>query len=203
MKNKLVLFIVLFLLSCDAGTVEIRLSSIFETQKFNTSDLEDSITLNIKDTLYIYLEKSKFVLQSTTEGKKVLIKFPHNTKMPRILGDTLYLTHRSVIFIPKTMKVVIISHDAKVEIYRVNLVKGYFLNSELLLDTGCNINPIILEKSKVDFKIPSFCKLRYEPIKGAYLKSSVNILSFKVLKFKVDSAKFYLEEETGKKEVKS
>lgn len=186
--NRLFLTLFLLLLSCDAGTLEVKIATI----NVGVAPL-DSISLDIKDTLYLYLQKSNYLLLNNWEEEKTVIKFLKNAKRPVVKKDTVFLNDSATLLIPSRIKLIVNSTGAKVNIRGVNLLKGNFQNSNVVFFTDCTGGPFNIKKSSVEFRIPRLCNVKFQPENKVHLKSKISAVSIKVLKFKVDSAKFYLE----------
>ncbi|GEM_PF-6219007 len=183
---------IVFLISCDAGTVDIRLKSFLKIEDATLPVFTDSIYVDVHDTLYLVLKDAIFYINGELSKDRIKIKFAKPEGHPVFLKDTIFLEHSSLIEVPPYVPLVINAESSGVYPSKVHLSGGTFEKSTLGIDTECDIGPLTIKGSYVELKMPVSCEVKFVPEKGAVLRGSIMISSLSIKRYRVDSATMYL-----------
>ena len=190
LKN-LVIFTLFLLLSCDAGTVEVNLSTLVNTQSMSLPLLTDSIEGKLYDTLYVNVKKARLSIRANESRKRLLVRFVRDSGVPVQFKDTVFIEGICDIEVPPYIPVIIFSDSADIYSLGADIRSGDFTYSKVVLDLECDRGPFIFKNSYLEVKVPASCKIKMIPETGALLKTSVKFPVFSIFRYTIDSAKVF------------
>ncbi len=182
------LFLLGFLLSCDAGKIRINIPfEDFKEIKLNTS-FPDSVAFEYKDTVYIDASHAVLIINGDSTVKRGTIKFYADSSRPVINGDTVYIASTSEIVVSNSVSFFIRARKSVIDVRVGSIRGGEFYNSKVRGLVGCPLKGMKFINSVFTIMLPPHCRMEINPDKGAEIKEMLKLPEFSIYTLKIDSA---------------